>query len=126
MEQYTVQTATVFKQGQGKRGPWTLYKLTLVGNPQEPTGFDVVNPGDLVTLETTSNTGNDGKTYQNVNYKKVEGAAAAPAAAATTQAAPATAAGNPNDSKRILKLLTLIATQVGIDNDKILEVLSDN
>lgn len=120
--QYTVETASVFKEGQGVNGPWVIYKLKLSGNPQEPTGFDVVNPGDQVTVEQVETTKN-GKTYKNLNYKKVEGAqtapAAAPSAAPTQDATPA--AGN---DPRVVKLLVVIAEQIGVDKNQILNVLS--
>lgn len=107
--EYTVASSTVFKQGVGAKGPWTIYKLTLQGDPQEPTGFDQVQPGDKVTLETVQN-----GQYTNLNYKKVKPVQAAPAA---------TGAPAGSSDQRVLKLLLLIAEQMGIDKEKQLEVL---
>lgn len=114
---FTVKTATVFKTGTGAKGPWTIYKLTLENDPQEPTGFDQVQPGDQVDVTQTQN-----GQYTNLNYKKVEGAAAAAAPAQGAAPASAPAASGSSDA-RVLKLLVIIAEQVGVDKDQILEVL---
>lgn len=116
--EYTVATATVFKTGTGAKGPWTIYKLTLVGDAQEPTGFDQVVPGDKVTVTQTQN-----GQYTNLNYKKVQGAAAAPAAAAPAATAPNAAAPVAGSDPRIMKMLVTIAEQVGVDKNAILDIL---
>ena len=115
--EYTVESSSVFKQGVGANGPWTIYKLKLVGDPQEPTGFDPVQPGDKVTITQVQN-GN----YTNLNYKKVD---AQPAAAAPAQqaAAPAAAPAAGNSDPRVVKLLVVIAEQIGVDKNQILNVL---
>lgn len=116
--EYTVESATVFKQGTGAKGPWTIYKLTLQGDAQQPTGFDQVVPGDKVTVEQVQN-----GQYTNLNYKKVQApqGQAAPAQGATAPAAAAPAATG-NDP-RVIKLLVMIAEQIGCDKNAILDIL---
>jgi hypothetical protein len=118
--EYTVESASVFKQGEGTKGPWTIYKLKLVGNQQEPTGFDMVMAGDKVTVAQTETTKN-GKTYKNLNYTKVEGAQAA---STSNVAAPAQTASAGGGDPRVVKLLIVIAEQIGVDKNQILSVLS--
>lgn len=130
MSQATVQSCVQFKTGTGKKGPWTLYKVTTTDN-QEPTGFDFVQPGEIIELTQTQN-----GQYTNLNYAKVDGAApqaAAPAAApaanlpagspaAQAQAAPVAVGGD--EGKRILAMLTVIATQLGADPQSIADALA--
>lgn len=112
--EYTVESSAVFKQGTGAKGPWTIYKLKLVGDPQEPTGFDAVSPGDKVTIVQKKN-----GEYVNLNYSKVEAPAGA-AAQAPAQASPAPAGGG---DARVMKLLVVVAEQVGVDKNQILDIL---
>lgn len=127
MNQATVSTCTVFKQGNGKKGPWTLYKVVTTDG-QEPSGFDFVNPGELIELTSVQN-----GQYTNLNYKKVAGAqvAAAPAQAPytppTAQPAAAPQAVTPpaGNDPRVLRLLVLIATQVGIPNEQIMGIVEN-
>ena len=121
-----------FKTGQGKRGPWTLYKVTTTDG-QEPTGFDFVNNGETIEVTQTQN-----GQYVNLNYAKVDPAAvqqapvAAPAAApvayqppAAQPAAAPVAAPAPATSAdpRALKLLVLIAQQMGVDQTRVANIL---
>ena len=115
--EYTVESSSVKKQGVGAKGPWTIYQLKIVGDPQEPTGFDPVNPGDKVTISQVQN----GK-YTNLNYEKVESQAPAAQAqqpATTPVGAPAAGSSDP----RVVKLLVVIAEQIGVDKNQILNVL---
>lgn len=129
--EFTVESAAIFKQGQGAKGPWTLYKLKLVGDPQEPTGFDPVAYGDKVTLQQSPTTGKDGKQYTNLNYTKSAGSvAAAPAQAALGQqyqaqapAAAPQAAAPVGADPRVLKMLVKIADHIGIDRNETLDIL---
>lgn len=126
MQQATVSTCTVFKTGTGKKGPWTLYKVVTTDG-QEPSGFDLVQPGEIIEITSVQN-----GQYTNLNYKKVAGAqvAAAPAAAPYTPptaqpaAAPQAVAPAANDP-RVLRLLVLIATQVGIPNEQIMGIVEN-
>lgn len=118
--EYTVESASVFKQGTGTNGAWIIYKLKLVGDPQEPTGFDMVMAGDKVTVAQAETTKN-GKTYKNLNYKKVEGAQGASTNNAVAPAQTASAGGG---DPRVVKLLVVIAEQIGVDKNQILNVLS--
>lgn len=120
MAQAIVSTCTVFKTGTGKKGPWTLYKVTTQDG-QEPTGFDFVNPGDAIEVTQTQN-----GQYTNLNYKKVDGAAAPAAAPATSPGAAAPAAGQPAagaSDPRVLRLLIVMAEQIGVPNERIMEIL---
>lgn len=128
MSQAIVANCVQFKTGTGKRGPWTLYKVTTTDG-QEPTGFDFVQNGETIEITQTQN-----GQYVNLNYAKVDPAtvqqaapAAAPApaqapyqapAAAPAQAAPATSA-----DPRALKLLVLIAQQMGVDQTRVANIL---
>lgn len=121
-----------FKTGTGKRGPWTLYKVTTTDG-QEPTGFDFVQNGETIEITQTQN-----GQYVNLNYAKVDPAAvqqAAPAAApapaqapyqapaAQPVAAPAPAAPATSADPRALKLLVLIAQQMGVDQTRVANIL---
>lgn len=129
MAQAIVANCVQFKTGQGKRGPWTLYKVTTTDG-QEPTGFDFVNNGEAIEVTQTQN-----GQYVNLNYAKVDPSAvqqAAPAAApaayqppaaqpaATPVAAPAPAT---SADPRALKLLVLIAQQMGVDQTRVANIL---
>ena len=118
-----------FKTGTGKRGPWTLYKVTTTDG-QEPTGFDFVQNGETIEITQTQN-----GQYVNLNYAKVDPAAvqqaapaAAPAPAPAAYQAPAAqpaAAPAPATSAdpRALKLLVLIAQQMGVDQTRVANIL---
>lgn len=129
MAQAIVANCVQFKTGQGKRGPWTLYKVTTTDG-QEPTGFDFVNNGETIEVTQTQN-----GQYVNLNYAKVDPAAVqqAPAAAPAPAAQPAyqppaaapVAAPAPATSAdpRALKLLVLIAQQMGVDQTRVANIL---
>lgn len=112
MAQATVKSIEVKKEGVGKKGPWKLYKV-VTEDGQEPTGFDYVSPGDVIDIESVQN-----GEYTNLNYKKAK-LSAAPAAA------PAASGGGTSD-KRVLKLLVLVAQQVGVDQQEVMAILEDN
>jgi len=129
MAQAIVANCVQFKTGQGKRGPWTLYKVTTTDG-QEPTGFDFVNNGETIEVTQTQN-----GQYVNLNYAKVDptavqqAPAAAPAPAAqpayqppTAQPAAAPAPATSADP-RALKLLVLIAQQMGVDQTRVANIL---
>ena len=128
MSQAIVANCVQFKTGTGKRGPWTLYKVTTTDG-QEPTGFDFVQNGETIEITQTQN-----GQYVNLNYAKVDPATvqqAAPAAApAPAQApyqapaaAPAPAAPATSADPRALKLLVLIAQQMGVDQTRVANIL---
>ncbi len=113
-KQYKVISTEFIKNGSGAKGPWTLYKAILEGTDIKPSGFAALQPGDMVTVEEKIN-----GEYTNYNYTKVKaGASAAPAP--STQ--PAVSGGDP----RALKLLTVIAEQIGVEKQVILDILAGN
>lgn len=111
--EYKVISSEVFKQGTGSKGPWAIYQVQLEGYPgnHRITGFDAVQPGQLVTVEATQN-----GEYTNYNYKIVKGAS-------PTATAPSKTTGVAGSDPRALKLLVLIAEQVGVSPDEIAAVL---
>jgi hypothetical protein len=115
--EYNVASSEIVKQGVGAKGPWTLYKAKLNGNPQEPVGFEPVQAGDKVTVTQTTNKG-----YTNLNFKKVA-AEAAPSTGSIAAPTVATTAESSNNDKRVVKLLVLMAEQMGIDKNQILDIL---
>lgn len=124
MSQATVQSSAIFKQGTGAKGPWTLYKV-MTTDGQEPTGFDFVQPGEIIELTQTQN-----GQYTNLNYKKST-MAAAPAQVAPNpayaQPAPV-GAGTPTptpagNDPRVLKLMVTMAEQVGVPAETIKGIL---
>lgn len=123
MSQLTVQSCTFKKSGNGARGPWTLYTVVL-NDGREATGFDQVNPGETVEVTETQN-----GQYTNLNYKKVGGTQAAPAAQqqqqqAQPQGQPAATPGVAGTGDpRVLKMAILIAEQIGVSKEAIMEVL---
>lgn len=128
-QQYKVLSATFFKSGQatGKDGnprTWTMYSVTLEGYNGDVKGFDAVNPGDFVTLESKQN-----GQYTNTNYKAVKADAAQPAAQGQpTYVAPGAPAAAPSssverDARRSLELLVRMAEQMAIPAETIKEIL---
>ena len=110
MKKYIKENGVQFKTGTGKRGPWTLYKVTTTDG-QEPTGFDFVQNGETIEITQTQN-----GQYVNLNYTKVD-------PAAVQQAAPAPAAPATSADPRALKLLVLIAQQMGVDQTRVANIL---
>lgn len=109
--EYTVKSQEVFKTGTGPKGPWTLYKITVDGYDSGKsfiTGFDPVSVGDKVTITQKQN-----GEFVNHNYTKVK----------TGGVAASAPAGNADDVKKALKLMVLVAEQVGVEKEKIMEVL---
>lgn len=116
---YKVLTSEVKKTGSsttknGAQRPWTLYVLTLEGTDIKPSGFEKVQPGDMVSLKAVENV-KDGVTYTNHNYEKVD-------TGTTSQAQTASTGG---EDKRVLKLLTVIAEQIGVDRQQLMDILQE-
>lgn len=128
MTQYKVVSSEVKKTGtsnkNGKAIPWTLYVLTLEGTDIKPGGFAKVEPGDMIVVKEVKN-----GDYTNYNYEKAEvGEVTAPddGATAPVSAQPAstpTATGSGADP-RALKLLVLVAEQIGVDKNQIMDILT--
>lgn len=115
----TVESSVVKKTGQGKRGPWTLYVAKL-NDGREAGGFDNVQPGDVVEIETVQN-----GDYTNYNFKKLKDQPAGggqTAAPAQSNDQPAAGGRDP----RVVKILVLIAEQVGVDREKVMAILEEN
>lgn len=115
MQEYTVTADPVsHKTGTGPKGSWTIWKIEVDGYDSGKswiTGFDKVAQGDKVTIEEVQN-GN----YTNHNYKKVK----------TDGEKVQTTSGQPNASDaRLLKLMVLMAQQMGIDKNEILEIIGN-
>jgi hypothetical protein len=104
-----VTSVEVKKTGQGPKGPWTLYNITVDDNESKYiSGFDKVEVGDTVEVSSVQN-----GEYTNWNYKK-------PKASKGSTAAPS--AGGAADP-RTLKLLVVIAEQVGVEKETVLSIL---
>lgn len=106
---YKVVTVETIKTGTGKKGPWTLRKVTLEGTEFEPSGFDVVNPGDMVTVSEVQN-----GDYTNYNYKKVKATVGQPSAVKGSETATV---------MKTLAVVLLIADKMGIPKEELLEVM---
>lgn len=112
-----VTSVEVKKTGSGAKGPWTLYNITVDDNPSKfISGFAKVDVGDEVVLEEKT-IEKDGNTYVNLNYSK-------PKAPTTHASAPSASTGGGVEDKRILKLLTIIAEEVGIEKNVIMDILT--
>lgn len=108
MQEYKVLTTEVFKQGVSAKNnkPWTIFKVTVEGREGFVTGFDKVNPGEMVTIKEVQN-----GDYTNYNYEKVKDA-------------PQTTVSSGGSDKTTLRVVVLmaellaeIAPQVGLERD---------
>lgn len=115
-QQYQVKSVET-KSGVGKNDkPYTLYLVGADGLDKSASGFQKVEVGDTIEVETVERNG-----YTNYNFTKVDtsttgGAQAASEGVATTAGA---------SDKRVLNLLVRIAEQVGVEKSDIYDVLSD-
>lgn len=108
---YKVNSVAVIKQGSGSKGPWTLREVTLEGSDKKARGFDAVIVGDEVELTETQN-----GDYVNVNYKK---ASSSPKSSTTVTGGAADVAL----ARKTLAILVLLAEQMGVDKERLLEVM---
>lgn len=111
MSHKVIEIATI-KTGRGAKGPWVLREVTLEGTDKKARGFDAVIPGDEVELTEVQN-----GEYTNTNYKKVKVGGGVSPTAVTGGAVETSLA------KKQLALLTLIAEQLGVSKELILEVM---
>lgn len=103
---YKVKSVSVLKTGSGDKGPWTLYELELEGYDKRVKGFHKVEVGDMVDVTVKEN-----GQYTNYNYTKAKSTGGS------------TSAGGGASDPRALKLLTVVAEQVGVDKQVILDIL---
>lgn len=106
-----VETKTGTAQsGKNAGKPYTLYIATLEGTDIKPSGFEKVEIGDMVDITEKQN-----GQYTNHNFTKVKESTVGQGVSGTTY--------SNNSDPRAVKLLTLIAEQIGVDKQTILDVL---
>lgn len=142
--QFEIESVEVFKKGSGKRGPWRLLEIEFTndeGDTEYAKGFDrpkkdgYFEEGEMVEVyrETTYDEDGDPE-YENVKFREIKKGSKssrkvskkskdeddeedeAPAKKSTSSAA---------GDKRILKLLTVIAAEVGIEEEEINRILEE-
>lgn len=137
----TVESVELFKKGtisKGKRKgqTWRLWQIETEEGT-DAKGFDKVKEGDEVEIFETTTYDEDGDPeYTNTNFRVVKGGAkkakkAAPAddddddddeEEAPEKSAKAVSTGS---DKRIMKLLVVIAEQIGVDKEEIDQILEE-